>query len=69
MAGFDLLPELIKPGQSKALSSLKGQALIESLFNFRHRAAMAGSNPHITDRANDSKLDWGGGSVNRDFVM
>jgi hypothetical protein len=42
---FDLFPELIKPGQSKAMNSLKGQTLIESLSNFRHRADMAGSNP------------------------
>lgn len=42
---FDLFPELIKPRQSKAMNSLKGQTLIESLSNFRHRADMAGSNP------------------------
>lgn len=53
MAVFDLSPELIKLGQSKAMSSLKGQALIESLSDFRHRATTAGSKPHKIDRAND----------------
>lgn len=53
MAVFDLSPELIKAGQSKAMSSLKGQALIESLSNFRHRTATTGSKPHKMDRAND----------------